>query len=191
MFCLNVTRCVLLGSVITGSLFSNEPTPVDRFYVADGLEATVWAQSPMFFNPSNMDADAQGRIWVTEAVNYRSFRNEGVVNRWHEEGDRVMVLQDANGDGTADKSHVFVQDKDLVAPMGISVLDNRVIVTCSPNVIVYTDVDRDARFDPAVDTKEILLTGFGGFDHDHSLHTVKAGPDGDLYFATGNTGLTS
>jgi len=168
--------------------FTNEPTPVDRFYIAEGLEATVWAQAPLFFNPTNMDTDVQGCIWVTEAVNYRSFRNEGEVNLWHKDGDRIMVLQDVDGDGRADSSHVFVQDKDLVAPMGLSVLDNRIIVTCSPNVIVYTDVDRDARFDPAVDEKEILLTGFGGFDHDHSLHTVKAGPDGDLYFTTGNTG---
>jgi putative membrane-bound dehydrogenase-like protein len=178
----------LLSLFKAAFVFANEPTPVERFYVAEGLEATVWAQAPMFFNPANMDADAQGRIWVTEAVNYRSFRNQGEVNLWHEDGDRVMVLQDTNGDGRADSSHVFVQDTDLVAPMGISVLDNRIIVTCSPNVIVYTDVNRDAHFDPSVDRKEILLTGFGGFDHDHSLHTVKAGPDGDLYFTTGNTG---
>ena len=178
----------LLSLLVLIQLHSSEPTPVDRFFVADGLEAKVWAQAPMFFNPANMDADSQGRIWVTEAVNYRSFRNETEVNRWHQEGDRVMVLQDTDGDGTADSSHVFVQDTDLVAPMGISVLDNRIFVTCSPNVIVYTDVDRDAKFDAAVDTKEILLTGFGGFDHDHSLHTVKAGADGDLYFTTGNAG---
>ncbi len=167
---------------------ANEPTPVDRFYVADGLEAKVWAEAPMLYNPANMDVDEQGRIWVSEAVNYRSFRNEENVNRWHRQGDRIMVLEDTNGDGTADSSHVFVQDSDLVAPMGISVLDNRIFVTCSPNVIVYTDVDRDAKFDEAVDDKEILLTGFGGFDHDHSLHTVKAGADGDLYFTTGNAG---
>lgn len=188
---MNYSRlAILLFSVLSlpSILSANDPTPVDRFYIADGLEATVWAQAPMVYNPSNMDADAKGRIWVTEAVNYRSFRNETEVNLWHEGGDRVMVLEDTNGDGLADSSHVFVQDKDLVAPMGISVLDNRIFVTCSPNVIVYTDVDRDAKFDSAVDKKEILLTGFGGFDHDHSLHTVKAGADGDLYFTTGNAG---
>lgn len=179
---------IVLCTILSGSLYSVEPTPVEEFFVADGLEATVWAKAPLLFNPTNMDTDTQGRMWVTEAVNYRSFRNRGEVNLWHEEGDRVMVLQDTDADGRADASHVFVQDKDLVAPMGISVIDNRVIVTCSPNVIVYTDVNRDARFDPLIDTKEILLTGFGGFDHDHSLHTVKAGPDGDLYFSTGNAG---
>jgi len=180
----------LISTAIFGAMtaFAAEPTPVDEFYIADGLEATVWAEAPLFFNPTNMDTDTQGRMWVTEAVNYRSFRNMGEVNRWHDEGDRVMVLQDTDGDARADASHMFVQDADLVAPMGISVIDNRIIVTCSPNVIVYTDVDRNARFEPSIDKKEILLTGFGGFDHDHSLHTVKAGPDGELYFTTGNAG---
>ncbi|MCB1121035.1 MAG: dehydrogenase, partial [Verrucomicrobiae bacterium] len=179
-------NCIFL--IVPALAVANEPTPVEEFFVAEGLEATVWAQAPLMFNPTNLDSDSLGRIWVTEAVDYRSFRNEGEVNLWHKKGDRVMVLQDTDADGKADSSHVFVQDKDLVAPMGLSVLDNRVIVTCSPNMIVYTDVDRDARFDPKVDKKEILLTGFGGFDHDHSLHTVKAGPDGDLYFTTGNAG---
>ena len=43
------------------------------------------------------------------------------------------------------------------------------------------DVNRDGKFDPAVDKKEVFLTGFGGQDHDHSLHAVVAGPDGKLY----------
>lgn len=182
-----VTPSLLVLSIAL-RIDANEPTPVDQFYVAEGLEATVWAEAPMFFNPSNMDADLEGRIWVAEALNYRSFRNMENMDRWHEKGDRIMVLEDTDGDGRADSSHMFVQDKSLVAPMGVSVLDNKVVVTCSPHIIVFTDVDRDTRFDPAVDKKEILLTGFGGFDHDHSLHTVKAGPDGDWYFTTGNAG---
>lgn len=136
---------VLLNSGLT---IANEPTPVDRFYVAEGLEATVWAQAPMLFNPANMDADAQGRIWVSEAVNYRSFRNQGEVNLWHEKGDRIMILEDSDLDGRADSSQVFVQDTDLVAPMGLTVLDNRIIVSCSPNVIVYTDVNWNASHRP-------------------------------------------
>jgi putative membrane-bound dehydrogenase-like protein len=178
----------LLPLFVYSTYAAEKPTPVEQFFLARGLEATVWAAAPQVNNPTNMDTDVKGRIWVTEAVNYRSFRNMESVDLWREKGDRVMVLEDTNGDGKADSSHMFVQDEDLVAPMGISVLGNRVFVTCSPNVIVYTDVDGDARFDPSIDRKEILLSGFGGFDHDHSLHTVKAGPDGDLYLTTGNAG---
>src|SRR5690606_31313776 len=73
---------------------------------------------------------------------------------------------------------------DLHAPVGIAVLGKRVIVSCAPHLIVYTDEDGDDQ----PDKKEILLTGFGGFDHDHSLHSVVAGPDGKWYFNTGNAG---
>ena len=55
-------------------------------------------------------------------------------------------------------------------------------------MIVYTDVDRNLRFDPAVDKREVLLTGFQGVNHDHSLHSVTVGPDGKWVWNAGNTG---
>ena len=79
---------------------------------------------------------------------------------------------------------VFVQDKDLRAPLGLAVIGNRVIVSASPHLIVYTDENGD----DTPDKKEILLTGFGGFDHDHGLHALVSGPDGRWYFNTGNAG---
>ena len=57
-------------------------------------------------------------------------------------------------------------------------------MSCAPHLIVYTDDDGD----DVPDTKEILLTGFGGYDHDHSLHALIGGPDGKWYFNTGNAG---
>ena len=161
--------------------------PADEFDTTDGFEVTVWATTPKLFNPTNFDIDADGRIWVTEAVNYRNFRNNG-LGITNEEGDRVVVLQDTDGDGKADSSHTFVRDIDLVAPLGIAVLGNQVIVSCAPNLLIYTDVDGDTYFDKNVDKKEIFLTGFSGFDHDHSLHSVTVGPDGYWYFNTGNGG---
>ena len=157
--------------------------------VPEGLEVTVWAQAPQFFNPTNIDVDAFGRVWVTEAVNYRLFNNQGKQPLKHPAGDRVMVLSDADGDGAAERSHVFVQDKDLTAPLGIAVIGNRVYVSCSPSVILYTDADGDAVFDPAKgDKKEVFLTGFGGVDHDHGLHSLFAGPDGFFHLNAGNAG---
>ena len=161
--------------------------PADEFDTANGFEVTVWATTPKLFNPTNFDIDADGRIWVTEAVNYRNFRNKG-LGITNEEGDRIVVLQDTDGDGKADSSHTFVRDIDLVAPLGIAVLGNQVIVSCAPNLLIYTDVDGDTYFNKNVDKKEIFLTGFSGLDHDHSLHSVTVGPDGYWYFNTGNGG---
>ncbi len=153
-------------------------------YLPDNLEATLWAEAPMFYNPTNMDIDAKGRVWITEAVNYRKFNNKADARLDHPEGERIVILEDTNGDGKADASKVFVTDPDLVSPLGIAVIGNRVIVSCSPNVVVYTDENGDDK----PDKKEIMLTGFGGLDHDHSLHAVVAGPDGKYYFNTGNAG---
>lgn len=161
--------------------------PTDSFIVPEGFEVTLWATSPMFYNPTNMDIDAQGRVWVAEGRNYRAFRNRNVAAK-DPKGDRIMVLTDSNGDGKADKSHVFVQEPALIAPLGVAVIDNKVVVSQPPELIVYTDVNRDSIFDPKVDKREILLTGFGGQDHDHSLHSVTTGPNGQWYFNTGNAG---
>ena len=144
------------------------------------LEVTLWAESPLFYNPTNFDVDAKGRIWVTEGVNYRR-------SKTRTGGDRVVVLEDTDLDGTADKSTVFVQDPSLVAPMGIGVIDNTIYVSQTPDIIKYTDVNRNLVFDEG-DKREVFLTGFIGSNHDHSTHSVIGGPDGKLYFNQGNCG---
>ncbi|MCK6445440.1 MAG: DUF1080 domain-containing protein [Planctomycetes bacterium] len=166
------------------SAANGEPRDLtDRFETAPGLAVTLWAESPALYNPTAIDVDARGRIWVAEAVNYRKWngRNPGLG---FEGGDRIVILEDTNGDGVCDTSKVFVQDPELVAPLGIAVLGERVIVSCSPSALVYTDADGD----DVPEKKEVLLTGFGGRDHDHGLHSFVGGPDGRLWFNTGNAG---
>ena len=155
---------------------------LDHFKLPADLEVSVWATSPHLYNPTNMDIDHKGRIWVAEGVNYRRH------NGRRPGGDRIAVLEDTNGDGKCDKSHTFVQEKGLVAPLGVAVFDNVIYVSQPPELIVYTDVNRDLKFDPAVDNREVLLTGFNARNHDHSLHSVTAGPDGKFYFNNGNCG---
>lgn len=114
--------------------------PPSLFKLSDpDLEISVWAASPMLKNPTNMDTDQHGRIWVAEGVNYRS------QSKHQPAGDRIVVLEDTDGDGKADKSWTFVQEPFLLAPMGICVIDNKVIVSMTPDLIVYTDVKRNAK----------------------------------------------
>src|SRR5689334_12250954 len=93
---------------------SEKKLPDLQLHLPGDLEATLWAESPMFYNPTNMDIDAKGRIWITEAVNYRSFVNDSLTHLHHSKGDRVMILEDTDGDGVADSSKVFIQDTSLV-----------------------------------------------------------------------------
>lgn len=170
--------------LFSATLIAQAPThvPPEAFTVPEGLDVIVWATSPLLQNPTNMDIDHRGRVWVTEGVNYR-----GKAKR-RQEGDRVVVLEDTDADGKADQSTVFVQEEFLVSPLGIAVFDNKIVVSQPPDMIVYTDVDRDLKFDPLIDKREVRLTGFQGRNHDHSLHSITAGPDGKWYWNSGNCG---
>jgi putative membrane-bound dehydrogenase-like protein len=159
-----------------------ESVPVEAFDLADGFQIAVWAQSPLIFSPVAMDCDASGRLWATEGIDYNAGRRIDA-------GRSIIVLEDKDGDGTADSSHVFVTEKEIRhAPLGIAVFDNRIVLSSTPSIIVYTDVDRNAVFDPAVDTREVFLTGFQNPSHDHTLHAVVGAPSGQWHFSYGNCG---
>lgn len=164
---------------------SNDHSPeasLKDLKIHDGLSIGLFASEPMMSNPTNIAVDARGRVWVCEAYNYRNALNP--KNPYRENGDRIMILEDTDGDGVADKSKVFYQGTDVNAALGICVLGNRVFVSCSPNVFVFTDENGD----DVPDTKEVLFTGIKGEQHDHGMHTFTFGPDGRLYFNMGNEG---
>jgi len=146
--------------------------------VYDGLEATLFASEPMMLSPANIDVDELGRVWVCEIINYRKHRNK------RPEGDRILILEDEDGDGVADSSKVFYQGTDVDSAHGIAVLGSKVVVSCAPNVIVFHDDNGDDR----PDRKEILFSKTGTPQHDHSTHSFVFGPDGKYYWNQGNTG---
>jgi putative membrane-bound dehydrogenase-like protein len=150
--------------------------------VYPGLRVALFAAEPDLTNPTNMDIDARGRVWVCEAYNYRSKLNP--KNQVRKEGDRILILEDTNGDGRADSKKIFYQGRDVDAALGICILGNKVIVSCSPNVLVFTDEDGDDK----PDKKEILFRGIQGIQHDHGMHAFTFGADGYLYFNMGNEG---
>ncbi len=154
---------------------------VGALEVAEGLEANLFASEPMITNPTNIDIDHKGRVWVLEAYNYRPHITG---NPTHAEGDRILILEDTNGDGKADASKVFYQGPEVNAPLGILVMGNRVLVSQSPYVWLFTDENGDDK----ADKKEIIFQGIKGEQHDHGMHAFTFGPDGKLYFNFGNEG---
>ena len=142
------------------------------------MEATLAASEPSLYSLTNLDVDHRGRVWVCEVMNYRKHANK------RPEGDRILILEDKNQDGIMDSQKVFYQGNDVDSAMGICVLGNKVIVSATPKVLIFTDTDND----DIPDKKEILFDKTGQPQHDHSIHSFIFGPDGKLYWNFGNTG---
>ncbi len=185
-----------MGSSVQFFVYTSAPgpigqnAPVDRtpenavagLDVTDGVELNLFAAEPMLLSPSNIDIDHLGRVWVCEVVNYRRFANGNNAERV--EGDRILILEDTNNDGMADKETVFYQGRDIDSAHGVCVLGNRVIVSAGDSVFSFYDDNGDSK----ADRKEVLFTGIKGIQHDHGIHSFTFGPDGRLYFNFGNSG---
>ena len=156
-----------------------------NFTTPAGLKATLFAAEPMIQNPTNIDIDHNGRVWATECVNYRKYMD------LRPEGDRVVILEDTNGDGLADKETTFYQSPQLTNPLGICVIPGpgggkkgqRVIVSAAPNVWLLTDTQGTDHADKA----QVLFKIGGVWNYDHQVHAFSFGPDGKFYFNAGNS----
>ena len=171
--------------VMTQAVMASPVSPAEApatLATPDDLEATLFASEPLLTSPSDIDVDAAGRVWVCEVTNYRGRKDT------RPEGDRILALEDTDGDGRADRQTVFYQGRDVDSALGICVLGEgpgrKVIVSCAPNVFVFHDDDGDL----VADRKETLFTNTGDPQHDHSVHAFVVGPDGRWYFNFGNTG---
>ena len=180
------------GTSVTFAVYTENPGPlktmdsstrdpedaVAGFEVHPELQVQLFASEPMMFSPSSIDIDARGRVWVCEVVNYRSHNGE------RKEGDRILIIEDTNGDAKADKSTVFYQGNDVNSAHGICVLGNKALVSCGDDVFWLIDDNNDDK----ADRKELMFTKIGGTQHDHGIHAFHFGPDGRLYFNFGNAG---
>ena len=154
-----------------------------QFEVHPELDVTLFAAEPFLANPTNIDVDHLGRVWVCEVMNYRQKVANGDIPE-RTEGDRIIVVEDTDGDGSADTTHVFYQGRDIDSAHGICVLGDRVIISANDSVFYLIDDDGDLK----ADRKEMLFTGIEGTQHDHGIHAFVFGPDGKLYFNFGNAG---
>ena len=186
---MNIKHTLLVLFFITGALSSaaneagkkTEKAPaseaVKEMSPYKGTEVKQFAKEPLIKAPSAIDVDSQGRVWVAEIVNYRS------QNGKRPEGDRIVILEDTNGDGAADKNTIFYQDPDFISPHGICVIGPGKAVISLPNqVILLEDTDGDLK----ADKKKIIFKDMGKAQHDHAVHAFVQGADGRLYFNCGN-----
>ena len=170
---------IIFSLLFTLNAYSNGLSPKDSLQsleVADGMKAELFASEPMLLSPSSIDIDHKGRVWVAEIVNYRGHNGKRA------EGDRIIILEDTDGDGVADQSKTYYQGRDIDSPHGVCVLGNKVIVSAGEQVLIFTDNNDDDK----PDDKKVLFNVIGGKQHDHGIHAFCFGPDGKLYFNFGN-----
>jgi putative heme-binding domain-containing protein len=120
--------------------------------------------------PIQMRWDSRGRLWVSCSTTYPH------VYPGNEPNDKLVILEDTDGDGKADKSSVFADNLDI--PLSFEFGDGGVYVSESPQLTFLKDTDGDGK----ADERKILLSGFGTEDSHHALHDFIWTPDGDLIF---------
>jgi putative heme-binding domain-containing protein len=127
-------------------------------------------QFPEIANPIQMRWDAKGRLWVSCSTTYPHVYPGNGPN------DKLVILEDTDGDGRADKSVVFADD--LHIPLSFELGDGGVYISEQPNLTFLKDTDGDDK----ADLRRVVLSGFGTEDSHHALHDFTWTPDGDLIF---------
>jgi putative membrane-bound dehydrogenase-like protein len=152
-------------------------SPVDaqkKFTVPEGFEMRIFAAEPMVVNPVAMTWDARGRLWVLELYEYPHGAAPGTKGR-----DRIKILEDTDGDGVADKVHVWADGLSLAT--GLVLGNGGAYVGQAPDLLFLSDTDGDDR----ADKREVVMTGFGKEDRHELLNGFTWGPEGDLYMTHG------
>ncbi len=133
-----------------------------------GYRADLVASEPDIQSPVAMDIDEDGRLFVLEMPGYPLDT--------HPTG-RVKVLEDKDGDGRYETSHVFADN--LVLPTGIMRWKKGVLVTSAPDVLYLEDTDNDGR----ADQRHTVITGFAVTNPQHMVNGPTYGLDNWIYLA--------
>lgn len=200
LFLLFATTCLSQAKELTGTYLptTNEcPSPEEarkKMTVPEGYEVRCFAHEPMVQNPVAMTWDHRGRLWVVEAYEYPNgskhpapFGGEAKDDQYHPmpktgdkiPRDRVIILEDTDNDGEADKRTVFVEGLNLAS--AILCGDDGIYIGQQPHLIHFRDADGDDK----PDAWRVVLTGFGREDTHELVNSFTWGPDGWLYMTHG------
>lgn len=143
-------------------------------HVPIGFRVELVASEPQVIDPVAFDWDAAGKLWVVEMSDYPL----GMDGRG-KAGGRIRVLEDRDGDGHYEKSHLFAED--LNFPTGILTWRDGILVTAAPQLLYLRDTDNDG----VADQREVLFEGFNQGNQQLRLNHLRWGLDNWVYCANG------
>ncbi len=150
---------------------------VSKLKMAPGYKIELFAseeQFPDLAKPMQMSFDNKGRLWVAVMPTYPHYRPGDP-----KPNDKIIILEDTDGDGKADKQTIFADHLHL--PVGFEIAPEGVYISQGTNLKLYIDTDGDDK----ADKSEILLSGFDDHDTHHNIHAFTVDPSGAIYMGEG------
>ncbi|MDB6080441.1 MAG: dehydrogenase, partial [Akkermansiaceae bacterium] len=150
---------------------------LSKFKMMDGFQIDQFASEedfPDLAKPMQMSFDNKGRLWVAVMPSYPHYRPGDEMPN-----DKILILEDTDGDGHADKQTVFAEGLSL--PIGFELAPEGVYVSQEPNLVLLRDTDGDGK----ADSSEMILQGFDTHDTHHAIHAFCADASGAIYMGEG------
>lgn len=168
--------CLLGSRSVSPGASDNPADELAAFAVAPGFEVNLFAsETNGVVKPIQCRWDARGRLWVIGSTVYPQLQPGEVPD------DKILILEDTDHDGRADKSTVFARG--LMIPTGIELDgDARGCFLGEGTQLLHL---RDVNGDGAADEKTVVLRGFGTGDNHQNINSFRWSPAGELYFCQG------
>lgn len=147
--------------------------------VPPGFRLELFASEPDIKKPIAMNWDEKGRLWIIETVDYPNT----VRNDTGEGDDRILILEDTDGDGKADKITEFAAGLNI--PTGFVFSNGGIIVSQAPNFLFLKDEDGDDQ----ADVRKVLIEGWGTFDTHAGPSNLHYGFDNKIWGTVGYSGF--
>ncbi|PHN03379.1 PVC-type heme-binding CxxCH protein [Flavilitoribacter nigricans] len=150
---------------------------LSKFTMAPGYQVELFASEedfPDLANPVQIAFDNQGRLWVAVMPSYPHYKPGD-----QRPDDKLLILEDTDGDGKADKQTIFKGGLHL--PTGFEFAPEGVYIAQGTNLMLYTDTDGDDH----ADTEQIIMSGFDDHDSHHVISAFTADPSGAFFMGEG------
>lgn len=157
-------------------LFLSGEEAISKMTVHKNMKVELFADEKMFpelVKPVQMAFDTKGRLWVACWRTYPHWKPTEKMD------DRLLILEDTNGDGKADKCTTFAGD--IHNPTGFEFWNGGVLVAQGPDLLFLKDTDGDDKYD----VKERIVHGFDTADTHHTINSFVLDPGGSIYMQEG------